>query len=366
MPLPPPAGDVDPTSVIAIVSAPGQMASDQVTLSNTAASGSQNLEYSITLTDTTPFSDDDEPDVNRRGNSESVRVSGYIESEPFQAPSSLESARLASSSDTPPVSSFSAADCTDGQQFDQLAVDFSTKVIAGGQELGQSFVAPCTGLLDNVVPVIQYSNAPNVTWQATMRVYEGAGTGGTVLGGLTFSYTNGASGVILLTIPMATPIEVTQGQTYTWFMDMEANSTGMHYATSDPLAGGTRYRTTDGNPASATATGQANNDMRFRLEFLAPTGPGWVSTPTPSGSVAPGGSDIIDLDFDATGLTAGTYTAEMSVATNEPGNSPLTVDITFIVGASSVTIDGGPGWRYMAPAVDGMTVHDLAIQNLVQ
>ncbi|MFN3596883.1 MAG: M36 family metallopeptidase [Rubricoccaceae bacterium] len=66
----------------------------------------------------------------------------------------------------------------------------------------------------------------------------------------------------------------------------------------------------------------------------------WVEATPSAGTVAAGGSETVTLAFDAGGLEAGTYTAEMTVATNEPGGAPRVVALEFVVGGT-VSAEGG-------------------------
>ena len=62
--------------------------------------------------------------------------------------------------------------------------------------------------------------------------------------------------------------------------------------------------------------------------------PEWL-TPSPTdGTVAPGASQEITLDFDATGLTAGTYEYNLAINTNEPTGAPVMVSVKMIVTAA--------------------------------
>jgi hypothetical protein len=59
--------------------------------------------------------------------------------------------------------------------------------------------------------------------------------------------------------------------------------------------------------------------------------------PTETGSVPTGSSKNFPLTFDATGLAAGTYNADIIVTCTDPVNSPITLPVTFTVGSSPVT-----------------------------
>ncbi|MEO6690099.1 MAG: choice-of-anchor D domain-containing protein [Dokdonella sp.] len=59
--------------------------------------------------------------------------------------------------------------------------------------------------------------------------------------------------------------------------------------------------------------------------------PAWLDVATQSGAVAPGGSQAVDLHFDATGLAAGSYSATLCFASNAE-DALYTVPVTLSVG----------------------------------
>ena len=91
----------------------------------------------------------------------------------------------------------------------------------------------------------------------------------------------------------------------------------------------------------------------------------WVTASNTSGTVAPNASAQIGLAFDATGLTEGTYTADLVVTTNAWSGATTTIPVALTVGGRG-TVSGGPGWRLLAAPATGVTVASLAAVNLVQ
>jgi len=73
----------------------------------------------------------------------------------------------------------------------------------------------------------------------------------------------------------------------------------------------------------------------------------WLSESPISGTVAAGSSDPITVTIDTTGLTAGTYNAEIIIASNDPDEASVTVPVTLQVVApelptvTSVSPDSG-------------------------
>jgi len=92
---------------------------------------------------------------------------------------------------------------------------------------------------------------------------------------------------------------------------------------------------------------------------------GWLTVDPAEGTVPPGGSVPLTLSFDPTDLTAGTHAARLLVSTNEADRPTHAVDVRLTV-APAAEFTGRAGWRLLAAPVTGMTVGDLAAQNLVQ
>ncbi|MEZ5461140.1 S8 family serine peptidase [Dokdonella sp.] len=59
--------------------------------------------------------------------------------------------------------------------------------------------------------------------------------------------------------------------------------------------------------------------------------PSWVGLTTTSGSLGLGASDVIPVDFDATGLSAGTYTATLCISSNATNIAVQPVSLSFTV-----------------------------------
>ncbi|HLA64727.1 MAG TPA: M36 family metallopeptidase, partial [Rhodothermales bacterium] len=258
-----------------------------------------------------------------------------------------------------------AVSCTGGQVLAQNARTSYSIATSGTFEFGQSFTAPCTGYLTTVSPQLYFQDVVEVHGVAvtgTMRVYAGAGTAGAVLGSGPVAFTNLSAGEATLNVPLTTQALLTEGQVYTWFLDLTSGKTPMLFSTANPYSGGTYYVTGNGNPASAGP--DAARDMQFSLAFAPPVN--WIRVSTSGGTVPGGASRAITLSFDATGLAAGTYTAELKVTTNTSGTPTVTVPVTFLVRNSSVQVAGQGGWRMMAAPTSTMTVANLASQNLVQ
>ncbi|PAP74948.1 hypothetical protein BSZ37_00010, partial [Rubrivirga marina] len=142
-----------------------------------------------------------------------------------------------------------------------------------------------------------------------------------------------------------------------------------------------QYETMTGTVTSA-ATGLENADQTIGLEvaaneayvasnkavlFYSPIL--WASVAPTSGTIDEGASDDVTVSVDATELPAGIYTADLTIETNDPDALITVVPISLTVaddGSISIVVEGARGMRYLgAPAV-GVTVDDLAAQNLVR
>lgn len=259
------------------------------------------------------------------------------------------------------------ADCTDGTQQSSNSGSTVLSLASGATEYGQSFTAACTGRLQKINFVVDSNTAPSESWTASIRIYEGAGTSGTQLHASGVSWTNAASGVVFLGVTLSSPVDLTGGQVYTWFIDFTSGSSATWVNPANPDAGGTLYTTADGNPASATAV--SGSDARYILDYLAPLTPtiSWVSiSGSTSGSVNAESSTNVDVAFDATGLSTGTYTADLVFTTNDPDAATVTVPVALVVNpaAGTVALDGSMGWRLLS-VPSAATVDDLADLNLV-
>ena len=98
------------------------------------------------------------------------------------------------------------------------------------------------------------------------------------------------------------------------------------------------------------------------VRFTPP--PDWVSVSPNAGSVAPGANANVTVTFDADGLAAGLYEADLVVTTNDPAIPSRVIPVSMQTGG--LTFADGAGWRMLAAPVSGMTVDNLASQNLVQ
>jgi len=92
---------------------------------------------------------------------------------------------------------------------------------------------------------------------------------------------------------------------------------------------------------------------------VASTDCAWLSEAPVSGAVAAGGSDPITVTIDTTGLSVGTYNAEILITSNDPDEASVTVPVTLQVVApesptvTSVSPDSGEQGETLAVNIDG-------------
>lgn len=99
--------------------------------------------------------------------------------------------------------------------------------------------------------------------------------------------------------------------------------------------------------ASGTRSIEIRNDGGATLDYTitvrAGAAPIFLSIPSPSGSLPPGGGAPVDVVFDAAGLAPGLYSASIDLSTNDPVNPLITIPANLeVTGASDIAVSGGP------------------------
>jgi len=89
----------------------------------------------------------------------------------------------------------------------------------------------------------------------------------------------------------------------------------------------------------------------------------WLSEAPVSGAVAASGSDAVTVTINTTGLSVGTYNAEIIIASNDPDEASVTVPVTLHVSAyelptvTSVTPDSGEQGETLSVNIDGTNLN---------
>jgi len=92
------------------------------------------------------------------------------------------------------------------------------------------------------------------------------------------------------------------------------------------------------------ATGTDGLQVVFNASYLVNglaiefgTSTPWLTLAATSGSVPAGGSDNLGVNLSAAGLSAGTYTGQVAIASNDPDEATVVVPVTLIVGSVDTT-----------------------------
>ena len=72
-----------------------------------------------------------------------------------------------------------------------------------------------------------------------------------------------------------------------------------------------------------------NGPLNWTATIQYVNGSGWLSFATPSGTVAPGASQIRNVSFNSTGLPIGVYIANILIASNDPATPVFTVPVVM-------------------------------------
>ena len=92
----------------------------------------------------------------------------------------------------------------------------------------------------------------------------------------------------------------------------------------------------------------------------------WLTESPTSGSVVAGGSQSVTVAFNTAGLAAGTYRANVIIASNDPDENPVIVPVTMVISAAVPDIDVTPTSlsKTLAPGQTGTST--LTIRNTGQ
>ena len=144
---------------------------------------------------------------------------------------------------------------------------------AGGREFGQSFTAPCTGLVEAIWFVVHNTGTgfPSDSATVNLLLFDGAGTSGALIA--SESYTARVPPVAgsfeAHRVGFSADVEVVGGRSYTFFVDQIDGDIQIAASNSNSYAGGGMYFTDDGDPSSATLALE-RWDLTFRVDLLPP------------------------------------------------------------------------------------------------
>jgi hypothetical protein len=137
-------------------------------------------------------------------------------------------------------------------------------------------------------------------------------------------------------------------------MDFDAATGVLYFAGFDADTGISSMYTIDTSTGAASSLGTIGGGSGEEMDALAiavasgpcatPADVPWLSENPTSGTTAAGGSDPVTVTFDATSLTAGSYTANVCVNTNDSTQRHVAVPVTFTVtGNDTIFQDGFDG-----------------------
>lgn len=91
--------------------------------------------------------------------------------------------------------------------------------------------------------------------------------------------------------------------------------------------------------------------------------PDWITLSNSTGTILPGSSFDSEIQINATGLNSGTYTAELSVSTNDPLNANIAVPVTLDILGDSEIILSDDALNFGDVVVGQSSVKNLVISN---
>src|SRR4029450_9842603 len=89
----------------------------------------------------------------------------------------------------------------------------------------------------------------------------------------------------------------------------------------------------------------------------------WLSATPPSGTVIPLGHNSINVGYNATQLSPGTYVGSLTIASNDPDETVLVIPVTLTVNAIVGVNDGLPA-RYGIKLASANPVRERATIEL--
>jgi C1A family cysteine protease len=205
----------------------------------------------------------------------------------------------------------------------------------GGSNTTAWGLAKFTATGDTTVTRVEFWTADETT-DVDIYVYEDFD--GTTLSGLRATELNNAFGEAgYHSVALDSPVAVSDGDDVVAVVKFTNASLGYPVVVDQigPIETGRTYISLTGSDGSWTDLGAVlDSDAGIRLRTSEATGEDvlWLSEDPISGTVPAGGSQTVDVTFDATGLSAGIYTADIVIDNNDPDEDPVTVRATLHVG----------------------------------
>jgi subtilisin family serine protease len=92
-----------------------------------------------------------------------------------------------------------------------------------------------------------------------------------------------------------------------------------------------------GDGYGVTSWSEEGNDFAFKIQGNVTCGAAWLSATPPSGSAGIGATNSVSVGFDSTGMAAGTYNANLCLASNDAAHPMTVVPVTMTVSAPALT-----------------------------
>ncbi len=148
-------------------------------------------------------------------------------------------------------------------------------------------------------------------------------------------------------------------------MDQSSTPQGASWVVGESVPGGFDTANLGNNdlaPTNIDAAGFPGNWM-LRADVTTSSNIGWLAVNPGEGTVAPGGSDELEVTFDAEGVDVGTYTADIVISSNDPVNSPAVVQASLFVTSAPYPFDLDPESIELTLETDEMTTEEMTITN---
>ena len=257
-----------------------------------------------------------------------------------QSPESAGPALPFSPTVTAPSSAFIADCATDTEVVQGAATtalgNGNTVTSAGGpQELGQSFTAPCDGVLTAFDFVYQPRAGTAGTMVAgELTVYMGEGTATPPVRTVPFSFTVPAEGSAYLLPFSFDPYPVVEGMRYSVFLNMTQGNINLQASGANPYADGRLIISNSGGPTPA------GFNSTFDLRFFATFQPPFIVEQRVSFETEPGTDYTLVNAFDDGSFD---YFGRFAVPGMGGGREPFTnFNGSFGVFGQDIDGDGGP------------------------
>ena len=246
---------------------------------------------------------------------------------------------------TPAASPAFLADCATGTEITQNTATAAfgngdTASNAGtAQELGQTFTAPCDGVLTEFDFVYQpFTGTSGSTVEAEFTLYVGEGTATAPVRTVPISFVVPAAGsAYLLQVPFEA-FPVVEGQRYSVFLNMTQGNLLLQGSTTDPYGAGRLIVSNTGGPAGAGFN--STIDLRFFAVFEPP----FTAQQEFSFEDAPGTTYTLTNAFDdGSNDFFGRFAAPEPVGGNAARDDFQTgFDGAFAIFGQDIDGDGGP------------------------